>query len=182
MVDQLSLEPRAQWVLTKPRHQIAIGIGAVAVGVLAHRAFLLETELLVKPDGGRVVGEDVEFDPFQVMPVIGCIQQCFDEERSEALAGKIIVDAKPERRSVSSAAALGVKTGIAEKPAAPFSGDDDIGRGEGFNVFAGVGHALERLAQRAMSDAWHVQHGCQRLGIIRANAANDNVIDGKIDG
>jgi len=116
------------------------------------------------------------------MPVIGRIQQCFDKERSEALAGKIIVDAKPERRSVSSTATLGVKTGIAEKPAAPFSGDDDIGGCQGCNVFAGVGHALEGLAQRAVSDARHVQDFCQGFCIIRTETTDDNIIDRKIGG
>ena len=45
-----------------------------------------------------------------------------------------------------------------------------------------LGHALERLAQRAVAHARHVQHFCQRLGIIGANAANDDIIKGKIGG
>lgn len=100
--------------LPQPRHQVTIGICAGSEGVLAHRAFFLETELFIQPDSGRVVGEDVELDPFQVMPVIGSVQQSLDEERSEPLAREVIMDAEPERCRVSSTATLGVQASVSE--------------------------------------------------------------------
>ncbi len=59
----------------------------------------------------------------------------------------------------------------------PFCDDNDIGVRQRFDILAGVSDALEGLAQRAVAHARHVQHLCQRFGIVRAYAADGDVVE-----
>lgn len=71
---------------------MGINVFAITIGVVAQGAFKFKTEFLVKPDRGEIVGEDVEFDAADIVPIIGGVDQSRQNVCSDTSAGKIVVD------------------------------------------------------------------------------------------
>src|SRR5688572_848511 len=82
------------------RHRVSVHEFSVAEGVLAKRAFSLESEFAIERDSGLVVREDGQFDSGKVQPFVGQIDHRLHQRLSDALALPIVANHHPDFASV----------------------------------------------------------------------------------
>lgn len=70
-------------LLPQARHRVDVDVFAVAEGVLPQRPLGHKAELLIESNGRRVVGENRQFDPLQVEPVLGQVNRRFPSRPPE---------------------------------------------------------------------------------------------------
>lgn len=105
---------------------MGINVFAISIGVVAQGAFKFKTEFLVKPDRGEIVGEDVEFDAADIVPIIGGVDQSRQNICSDTSAGKIVVDTDYQISNVGLSSCPAEQSCIGNDLSPPFANDGDI--------------------------------------------------------